>query len=58
MRDPNRIKPFLEEFEKLWNEFPDWRFCQLVVNLFGRDPFYLDDDVALEIIRKEKDKNE
>lgn len=30
MRNPNRIKPFLEKFEKLWNENPDFRFGQLV----------------------------
>ena len=33
MRDPNRIKPFLEEIEKLWSKNPDWRFGQLVINV-------------------------
>ena len=33
MRDPNRIKPFLEKIEKLWSENPDWRFGQLVINI-------------------------
>lgn len=33
MRDPNRIKPFLEEIEKLWAKNPDWRFGQLVKNI-------------------------
>lgn len=54
MRDPKRIKPFLKEFEKLWNEVPDWRFGQLVVNLLGTDPFYIEDDEALEIIKKNR----
>ena len=29
MRDKNRIKPFLERLEKVWNEVPDWRFGQV-----------------------------
>ena len=33
MRDPKRMKPFLEEVEKIWKEyFPDWRFGQLMEN--------------------------
>ncbi len=31
MRDPKRIRPFLEELEKLWTENPDYRFGQLVM---------------------------
>ena len=54
MRNPERIKPFLDELEKIWNEVPDWRFGQLVVNLFGTDPFYIEDEQALEIIKKLK----
>lgn len=50
MRVPNRIEPFLEELGKLWKEFPDWRFGQLVYNLFGSDPFYLEDGDALKRI--------
>lgn len=30
MRDRNRIKPFLTKLEELWNEFPDYRFGQLI----------------------------
>ena len=44
MRDPNRIDPFLEELGKLWKEYPDFRFGQLLKNVFGdRDPFYLEE---------------
>lgn len=36
MRDPNRIDPFLNELGKLWKEnCPDWRFLQLIENVFG-----------------------
>lgn len=56
MRDPKRIKPFLEELEKVWNEVPDWRFGQLVSNFFGPDPFYMEDGMALEILKKREGK--
>lgn len=52
MRDINRIKPFLEKFEELWEKYPDWRFGQLVVNMFGNDPFYIEDEQSLERIEK------
>ena len=34
MRDPKRIKKILGLIEQLWNENPDWRFGQLLIN-FG-----------------------
>ncbi len=57
MRDPNRIAPFLKEFEELWKKHPDTRFGQLVMILQGKlgtlpDPFYTEDDEMLEAIRK------
>ncbi len=33
MRDPKRIRPFLEKLAKKWEEYPDLRFGQLVVNI-------------------------
>ena len=47
MRDPNRIPELLSEFERIWQMYPDWRFGQLVVNLLGVDPFYIEDSDAL-----------
>lgn len=47
MRNPDRIKPFLNTLEKAWNEVPDWRFGQLMMNFLGsldRDPFFPEDD--------------
>jgi len=32
MRDKKRIKPLLDELEKLWNKCPDMRFGQLIEN--------------------------
>lgn len=48
MRDPNRIADFMDELERAWSRVPDWRFGQLVVNVLGADPFYVEDDKALE----------
>lgn len=48
MRDPKRIHEFLSELESVWSQVPDWRFGQLVVNVLGIDPFYIEDDKALE----------
>lgn len=56
MRDPNRIDVFCKKFAELWKKNPDWRFGQTVVNYFGVDPFYVEDDRALEHIEKMIDK--
>lgn len=44
MRNPDRITPTLEAVEAFWRLHPDWRLGQLVFNLAGRDPFYIEDD--------------
>lgn len=51
MRDPNRIPEYLAEFERVWKLLPDWRFGQLVCNILGDDPFYVEDDKSLEMLR-------
>ena len=56
MRDPNRIDTMLDELKQLWMTDPDWRLGQLIANLSRaagiEDPFYIEDDHMLEIIRK------
>lgn len=58
MRDKNRIKPFMNEIAKLWEEeCPDWRFSQLIENVFGsiydeQIPFYVEDDEMLREFKK------
>lgn len=49
MRDPNRIPVVLDALRTYWEEHPDWRLCQLVVNVAerGNDPFYVEDDAFL-----------
>lgn len=49
MRDPKRIKPFLEKIEQLWNSNPDLRFGQLVMAIAKTGEsnpalFYMEDD--------------
>lgn len=56
LRDKERIKPFLAEFEKLWLENPDLRFGQLVSILGWKmegDIFFHEEDEWLKQIRKE-----
>lgn len=52
MRDSDRIDIFLQELGKLWKEeCPDWRFGQLIVNVFSTmniDPFFPEEDKMLE----------
>lgn len=54
MRDINRIDVFLERIGKIWKEeFPDWRFTQLICNLqsyAGSDMFYCEEDKFLKIL--------
>lgn len=49
MRDPNRIPIFCYKLAKIWENFPDWRFGQLISNLTSRkDIFYIEDDDFLK----------
>lgn len=52
MRDKNRIDPFLEKLGEAWKKVPDWRFGQLIVNVLGEDPFYIEDDKVIEQFKK------
>ena len=56
MRDINRIDNFMEEVQKLWKEnFPDWRFGQLITNFiswYETDLFYLEEDDFLKAFNK------
>ena len=40
MRDPNRIDIYLKTLEAIWKQYPDLRFTQLVLNVFGDNPMY------------------
>lgn len=53
MRNPNRIKPFLEQVEKMWLQNPDLRFGQLVSILdssIDMDIFYIEEDDLIKVV--------
>lgn len=55
MRKRERIKPFLERLEAVWNKVPDWRFGQLMCNVLNsmeQDPFFPEDDQMIEYFEK------
>ena len=66
-RDPERIDPFLDILGRVWKkECPDWRFGQLITNVFNdmsSTEFYLsEDDRILEhfenYFKRKDDKHE
>ena len=47
MRDPKRIDRITEKLGKLWKTYPDYRFCQMLINYFFSDErlyWHLEDD--------------
>ena len=60
MRDPRRINNFCVELGCLWQDnFPDWRFGQLVSNFAGWcqtkkriDIFHLEEDKFLALLQE------
>lgn len=55
MRNPNRIFDFCSKLAEIWHDnCPNWRFGQLMYNVFGqiasegRDPFFPEEDEMLE----------
>lgn len=60
MRDPNRIDSFCKKLAQYWKNVPDWRFGQLISNVYGtsgvRDPFFAEEDETLALFEKFFDK--
>lgn len=58
MRDPDRIDEFCNQLAKTWHRFPDWRFGQLIANIFyiSENPsfFYMEDDRAFEFLKAQE----
>lgn len=48
MRDPERIRRILKIVEKIWNENPDLRLCQLIGNCWPAGDLYHKEDSELE----------
>ena len=55
MRDPKRIEQFCNYLRAVWMLFPDWRFGQLVSNIYhltGNPAFfYKEDDELLQALK-------
>jgi len=56
MRDPKRIDKVMDALKSVWKKVPDWRLGQLIVNISRdagySDPFFMEDDRLLAVIRK------
>lgn len=57
MRDLNRIPATIENFQKLWQKYPDFRFGQLfdfikdeAYNKYHIDPFFIEEKEWNEVI--------
>lgn len=57
MRDLKRIDEVLNTVKTVWEQYPDMRFGQLVVNVLGVDPFYIEDDVILKAFQNWIEEN-
>ncbi len=53
MRDPARIEPLLAELAVYWKAHADLRLGQLLWAVCGRDPFAVEDDEWLGLLRGE-----
>lgn len=58
MRDINRLDKFYDELKEVHKKnFPDWRFGQLIINVFAdwqatkRDIFFPEEDEMIQIFR-------
>lgn len=58
-RDPGRIDEFCRMIAYYWHRVPDWRFGQLISNVFGKyvldtghDIFFPEDDELLDYLGK------
>lgn len=52
MRDPNRIDVFCKQLAEYWKAVPDWRFGQLVSNIYSqtsKDFFYIEDEESIKL---------
>ncbi len=55
MRDPERIDVFCDKLKEYWHKVPDWRFGQLVSNIFGQsdtNQFYCEDDYTMKLFER------
>jgi len=59
-KDKARIKTVMQVVEKLWLQFPDLRFLQLMESINsnlkneGIDPFYIEDEELINMVKRIK----
>lgn len=62
MRNPERIKEFCNELAEIWEtNVPQWRFGQLICNVFGtlnEDPFFPEEDRMIKIFKDYFNRND
>lgn len=55
MRDINRIDDFCKKLAKYWKLYPDFRFCQMLMNVLDGtniDPWFLEEDQVLKLFEE------
>ena len=52
-RNPNRLYNFYDELRRIHMTYvPDWRFSQMMFNIFGtEDIFYMEEDEVLKRVK-------
>lgn len=62
MRNPDRIDEFCKELAQIWKtNVPDWRFGQLICNVFStlnEDPFFPEEDRMIKIFKDYFNRND
>lgn len=61
MRDINRIDAITDKLNKIWKQYPDWRFFQLLCDIgfdFRYDWFYFEDDKLIEVLNEVEEQIE
>lgn len=60
IRSLARIDKFTAELNRIWKKyFPDWRYCQLMMNFLGciahekkLDPFFIEENKAITYLKE------
>lgn len=55
MRDEKRIDEFCTKLAEYWHKVPDWRFFQLMENVFGINSgffFFMEEEDAMKMLDK------
>jgi len=56
MRDPERITETLEVLHEYWSMYPNMRLGQLLWEITGDEPYYVEDDVLIKMMQDELER--